>query len=178
MALLERATRVTRPSGSGRGLAWPAPDWMGKGAVVAGGGLLGFDEHLGRSRDGCALIAVAALTPVVSASNGVATLALHGVVSWSAFWEVWRVWWIGDALGIVLVFPVLLTWRCRSRLPQPPANLAELAVVCGLCLTVSVVALSGVLLAPGSHYQLQYAVFPFVLWAALRLRQHVSTTLV
>jgi two-component system, NarL family, sensor histidine kinase FusK len=140
--------------------------------------LLRFDEHLGRSRDGCALIAVAALTPVVSATNGVATLAVHGVVSWSAFWEVWRVWWIGDALGIVLVCPVLLTWRCRSRLPQPPATLAELAVVCGLCLVVSVVALSGVLFAPGSHYQLQYAVFPFVLWAALRSRQHVSATLV
>jgi signal transduction histidine kinase len=258
MALLERATRVVRPSASGHGLAWPPLDWMVKAAVVAvvyvaaakfglslASGtrqvtavfpstgialavlvvwgwrlwpgvfvgalvanatsseavttavgiaigntaaalagwyllrrLLGFDEHLGRSRDGCALTAVAALTPVVSATNGVATLALHGVVSWSAFWEVWRVWWIGDSLGIVLVCPVLLTWRRRSRLPQPPANLAELVVMCGLCLTVGVVALSGVLFAPGSHYQLQYAVFPFVLWAALRSGQHVSASLV
>ena len=137
-----------------------------------------FDDSLGRARDGYALVTVAAVTPLVSATNGVCTLALHGVVSWSAFGELWRIWWVGDALGILLVCPVLLTWARRSRLTAPPARRVELTILIGSCLFVSVVAFSSVLFVPGSHYQLQYAVFPFIIWAALRLGQRVSATLV
>lgn len=137
-----------------------------------------FDESLGRARDGYALVAVAAVTPLVSATNGVCTLALHGVVSWSAFWEVWRIWWVGDALGILLVCPVVLTWARRSDVTAPPARRVELALLIGSCSCVSVVVFSSVLFEPGSHYQLQYAVFPFIIWASLRLGQRVSATLV
>ena len=146
--------------------------WYGLRRVFA------FDERLGRARDGYALVAVAALTPLVSATNGVATLALHGVVSWSTFWGVWRVWWVGDALGILLVCPVLLTWARRSRITEAPARPVELTILVGSCLFVSVVVFSSVLFVPGSHYQLQYAVFPFIIWASLRLGRRVSATLV
>jgi signal transduction histidine kinase len=146
--------------------------WYGLRRVFA------FDETLGRARDGYALVAVAAVAPLVSATNGVATLALHGVVSWSEFPEVWRVWWVGDALGILLVCPVLLTWARRSSVTAPPARPVELIILIGSCLCVSVVAFSSVLFVPGSHYQLQYAVFPFIIWASLRLGQRVSATLV
>jgi two-component system, NarL family, sensor histidine kinase FusK len=93
-------------------------------------------------------------------------------------WELWRIWWVGDALGILLVCPVLLTCARRSRVTAPPARRAELTVLIASCLFVSVVAFSSVLFVPGSHYQLQYAVFPFIIWAALRLGQRVSATLV
>ncbi len=146
--------------------------WYGLRRVFA------FDETLGRARDGYALVAVAAVTPLVSATNGVATLALHGVIPWSGFWEVWRVWWVGDALGILLVCPVILTWVRRSGVTAPPARPVELLILIGSCLCVSVVAFSSVLFVPGSHYQLQYAVFPFIIWASLRLGQRVSATLV
>ncbi len=146
--------------------------WYGLRRVFA------FDETLGRARDGYALVAVAAVTPLVSATNGVATLALHGVVPWSGFWEVWRVWWVGDALGILLVCPVILSWVRRSGVTAPPARPVELLILIGSCLCVSVVAFSSVLFVPGSHYQLQYAVFPFIIWASLRLGQRVSATLV
>jgi hypothetical protein len=36
----------------------------------------------------------------------------------------------------------------------------ELTILIGSCLFVSVVVFSSVLFVPGSHYQLQYAVFP------------------
>lgn len=146
--------------------------WYGLRRVFA------FDESLGCARDGYALVMVAAATPLVSATNGVCTLAMHGVVPWSAFWSVWRVWWVGDALGILLVCPVVLTWARRSGVTAPPARLLERTILIGSCLFVSVVAFSSVLFVPGSHYQLQYAVFPFIIWASLRSGQRVSATLV
>jgi two-component system, NarL family, sensor histidine kinase FusK len=126
-----------------------------------------FDDAVRRTRDVGVLVLVAASTPLLSATNGVATLAVHGVVGWGAFWEVWRTWWVGDALGILLVCPVLLTWARRSR-PVAPSKPVELTVLVLSCLCVSVVVLSGAVFGPGSHYQLQYAVFPFIIWAALR----------
>ncbi|HET7171766.1 MAG TPA: MASE1 domain-containing protein [Gaiellales bacterium] len=137
-----------------------------------------FDERLRRPRDAGVLVAVAAVTPLVSATNGVVTLAGHGVVSWASFWDVWRTWWVGDALGILLVCPVVLTWARGMRVRTPPAKLVELIVLGTSCLGVSLVALSGVLFGPGSQYQLQYAVFPFIIWTALRWGPRETATLV
>ena len=42
----------------------------------------------------------------ISATIGAAALTLIGA---EPFWPIWRVWWVGDAMGVVLVAPLLLT---------------------------------------------------------------------
>lgn len=140
------------------------------GAGVLGATILtrcGFAPGFRRVRDVCAFVAVAAVTPLVSATNGVVNLTSHGLVDWSAFWSVWSVWWVGDAMGILLFAPLLLTWP--ARLPAVPSRrraLEAAAVAVGLVLVVNT-TLTDAVFETGSPHQL-YAVFPFLIWAALR----------
>jgi signal transduction histidine kinase len=133
----------------------------------------GFAPGFRRVRDVCVFVAVAGVTPLVSATNGVVSLAAHGLVDWSAFWSVWSVWWVGDAMGILLFAPLLLTWP--ARMPAAPSRrraLEAAAVAVGLVL-VADTTLSDAVFETGSPHQL-YAVFPFLIWAALRFGAAVS----
>jgi signal transduction histidine kinase len=139
-------------------------------AVVLGALVLtrvGFEPGFRRVRDVCVFAAVAGVAPLVSATNGVANLAAHGLVSWSAYGSVWSVWWVGDAMGILLFAPLLLTWP--ARLPTRPSRqraLEAVALAAGLVLIVNT-TLTDAVFDTGSPHQL-YAVFPFLIWAALR----------
>ena len=71
----------------------------------------GLRISLARVRDVLGLIVFGAVLAMgVTATNGVLNLALAGVVSWSSSVSVWWVWWVGDAMGVLLVAPVILTW--------------------------------------------------------------------
>lgn len=107
---------------------------------------------------------------VVSASNGVANLALGGIVPWSAYGSVWWVWWVGDTLGVMLIAPLLLSWLTRResdirrRLPELWSLAAALLVLCYL-------ALSGEVLRNAALFRIEYSIFPILIWIALRFGQ-------
>ena len=127
----------------------------------------GFEPGFRRVRDVFVFVAVAGVTPLVSASNGVANLAAHGLMDWSAYWSVWPVWWVGDAMGILLFAPLLLTWPKHLRTGLSRQRLLEVgALAVGLAL-VADATLTDAVFETGSPHEL-YAVFPFLMWAALR----------
>lgn len=68
----------------------------------------------------CLLAAVALGCTVISASLGVAALVIGGTLPMSGVPTAWRTWWLGDALGIVTVTPLILAWRVDL-----PRRLAE-----------------------------------------------------
>jgi PAS domain S-box-containing protein len=142
------------------------------GPVVARfslGRLGDFDPALTRVRDVLGLIVLGAvLGAAVSATNGVATLALGAVIPWSAYGSVWWVWWVGDAMGILVFAPLILSWAAQPRPTWDGAQLAELGALFGGLLLASLVALAGVFVQATTPFQLQYAVFPFIIWAGLR----------
>jgi signal transduction histidine kinase len=47
----------------------------------------------------------------VSATVGVTSLAVGGLLPWSTYLNAWLTWWVGNAGGVVLVAPLLLVWR-------------------------------------------------------------------
>ena len=70
-----------------------------------------FDNKLARIKDVLAfLVAAAIIGTAVSATIGVTSLCLGNVQSWSKFGTLWRVWWLGDAVGALVVAPLVLTW--------------------------------------------------------------------
>src|SRR5262249_47286668 len=80
-----------------------------------------FDTRLERLKDALALAVLAAVVgTTVSATIGTAILTVSGVQPWSAFRKLWQVWWIGDAIGILVVTPFLLAWADWLRRPASP----------------------------------------------------------
>src|SRR5438105_14131488 len=126
-----------------------------------------FRPSLERLPDVLALVTLAALvSTTVSATIGIASLWASGVVQQDALKHLWFVWWSGDALGDVLVAPLLLTW---ARATRPAGRWPEAAA-----LVVLLVLLTAVLWRSPITYV--YAVFPVVVWAAARCGPRGSAT--
>ncbi|MEW2621529.1 MASE1 domain-containing protein [Streptomyces sp. NPDC048106] len=124
----------------------------------------GFRPELARLRDALALIFLGAFAGMlVSATAGSGTLILSGALAADRFWTTWWVWWTGDAMGVLVVTPVLLVlWRARLPRQVAPSRWAE-----GLLLLVAI-ACVGVI--DTSRTPLLFLGFPLLIWAAFRFR--------
>ena len=129
-----------------------------------------FDNSLERLKDVFGLIVLAAgVSTAMCATIGVASLCWGGVHPWSDFGSLWRVWWLGDAMGNLVVAPVILT--TTSRVSWSLHRIAE-ALVLGVGLAaLGLLVFNGSTRADSAYYSLAYSVFPFVIWAALRFGQ-------
>lgn len=130
----------------------------------------GFSPTMSRVRDVLALVALAGIvSTAISATIGVGSLVATGEVAGGDFASVWRVWWLGDMGGDLLVAPVLMvaaTWWPYTRAPgRAPEAVALAAATIG----VSAVVFS-------LETNLAYLVFPLLIWAALRFWQPGATT--
>jgi len=124
-----------------------------------------------RLRDVLGLIAFgAAIAPMIAASVGVTTLLLTHVRAWSGFSSAWQVWWLGDAMGVLIITPLFFATRRELTIPFKKSSLLEpFALLCGLVATC--LAIFGGRLGLGMKDDaLAFLAFPFVIWAAIRFR--------
>ncbi|GHB48154.1 membrane protein [Streptomyces viridiviolaceus] len=124
----------------------------------------GFRTELDRLRDALALIFLGAFTGMlVSATTGSATLALAGVLSADQFWPTWSVWWTGDAMGVLVVAPVLFVLRSAHRPKDVPLSRWTEAL-----LLLAATACVG--LVETGDTPLMFLGFPLLIWAAFRFQ--------
>jgi len=138
---------------------------------------VGFQPALRRLHDVASVFLLGAcLSTIASATLGVASLCLTGVAPWSLFSSLWGTWWIGDAIGDLVTAPLLFVWADQARNRWPLGRITEGALLlCAmLVLSLGVFAISG----SSFQYPIHYLIFPAVIWAALRLGQQATATLV
>ena len=102
----------------------------------------------------------------VSATVGAGVLFLTGVNAWSGFASAWLMWWLGDAMGVLIVTPLVLTFTGLTSIREE-RRLVELA-----CLLLGAVGSALVIFDPRLGLMradmFAFGVFPFVLWGAIR----------
>jgi PAS domain S-box-containing protein len=142
--------------------------------AVVGAALLsrvGFRPALDRVRDVLALVVFGAIiSTTVSATNGVTALWISGDVPGSSYWSEWLLWWSGDAMGDLIVAPLLLVWATT-----PLARLGRARALEGVALFVLLIGMS-CLIFLGGLWRYPHLLFPLLVWAPLRLRQHGAVT--
>lgn len=124
---------------------------------------VGLRTDLARVRDCLALVFLGAFSAMlISSSVGAGLLVATGDLPWGDFLGVWLAWWVGDAMGVLLITPVLLM-LLRLRAPFPWSRWREavgLAVIAGCLVPV----------ATRSPASLLFAIYPLLIWAALRFQ--------
>jgi PAS domain S-box-containing protein len=137
-------------------------------------GLHAFD----RPRDVFAFAVSVALGVVVSATVGVATLALGGYALRADVAVIWLTWALGDLAGALLIAPAVILWAADRRMRPLLERPIELAAL----LLFIVVAAAGVFggLSPAGlrQYPITFAAIPPLLWAAFRFGRREAATAV
>src|SRR3989454_2432370 len=126
---------------------------------------VGFRKEIDRLQDALAIVFLGALlSMLISASVGAGTLVLSGAIPASKFPAAWAVWWTGDAMGVLVVAPFLLSLLLVRERSMSWSRRAEAA---GLFLLLTVLSLAITRARLGTLS----LVFPFLGWAAWRFQQ-------
>src|SRR5438034_700861 len=111
-----------------------------------------------RAQDVFAFATLAAgVSTTVSATLGVTTLSLAGFARWSDYGPIWSTWWLGDAVGDLVVAPAVMLWAVAPRIRWNRAQLIE-AVALLLWVIVVGLAVSDPLTGLANYRQLTYAI--------------------
>jgi PAS domain S-box-containing protein len=128
------------------------------------GGAAAFD----RANTAFRFAVLAMVSPLAAATVGTASLLLTGLAAAQNWGTLWTTWWLGDAVGIVLVAPLMVLWARPSRSRWTAMRLLEMLAV------IVIVGLTSWLVFGDSqagvrHYPVQFLAVPVLFWPAFRL---------
>jgi len=116
------------------------------------------------------------VSTAVSATVGVTTLALGGFADWAMYGAMWSTWWLGDAVGAVVVTPLLLLWRENPRLNWTREQTMELAFLLSGVFFTAWIVFGGRFHSALKNYPLEYLCIPFLIWTAFRFGRRKAAT--
>ena len=137
---------------------------------------LGFDNAMERVVDVLGFVTLGAgVSALVGATLGIAILVWSGLLASSLALTIWGMWWLGSVVGVLLAGPLLLTWTA----PAAEERSEQFGEVAALVLALAVIgyAVYGGLFPAEISAGLAYAVFPVLIWAAVRTGQRGAVSL-
>ncbi len=120
------------------------------------------------------VLLAAVVSTTVSATFGVTSLYLgrYPEQHLFRFGATWFTWWVGDAVGDLVVTPLLLLWYLNGRVRWSRAQLVEIALVLVVLIVVGLAVFGGAF----QNYPVAYLCFPALLWTAYRLDTRETAT--
>lgn len=113
------------------------------------------------------LVLGVAVSPLISSLNGAAALCLTLLPSWDGFAGVWRGWWIGDAMGVLLFAPPLLQLARRPWRGRSAHWCFELGLI-ALCAAAISILVHRVDVLARQEFLFIFVSLPFALWGVVR----------
>ena len=106
----------------------------------------------------------------ISATVGMTTVCL-GTAQWAHWQDIWLTWWLGDAVGVLVVVPLLGTWQALDWTAAKKRRAAET-----LLLAAGIFAVAWVVFTYA--YNVNFLVVLLLLVAVFRLGQFGSAVVV
>lgn len=132
-----------------------------------------FDPNFTYLRDFLQLSLIAGfIGAVVGALCGTSGLLASGMINVSEYFDTFSRWWMGDALGIILMTPLILVWQRRPDDWLHPKRLLEALLVLGLAFIAGQIIFLGWFHDFLGGYAKGFFMFLFVALAAVRLGIH------
>ena len=137
---------------------------------------IGLPRTFERGEDVVEFVAIAALSSAIAATVATTVLASAGSPAPQTLTWTWWTAWQADAMGIVIVAPLILNWSTEG------ADRSRRKTLETLCLAVPTLAATHAIFSdslPGylPSLPLTFVILPFVIWAALRFAQREVATL-
>jgi PAS domain S-box-containing protein len=127
-----------------------------------------------RARDIFKFVMLAGLfATTVSATIGVTSLTLAGYASWIDYGPIWLTWWLGDAVGALVVGPILILWSAPSSVSWTRPRMLEAAGLLAAMIALGVLVFGGT-----SGDALTFLCVPPLMWAAFRFGQRETATMI
>ena len=111
------------------------------------------------------------VSSTIAATIGVSTLVWVGSAPSQDALNIWRTWWLGDAVSVIIVAPLLLLWNSNPFVRWRLAAVLEAAALFFCLVGVGLIVFGDALGSGTSDYPLEFLCVPFLIWAASRFGQ-------
>ncbi len=106
------------------------------------------------------------ISSLTSALCGTSTLIISGLSTWDKYNETFLTWWLGDAMGILIITPILILSSTLSTNRFHRKLSLE-----GIILLISIIIICSIVFSNwigNTSYPLTFLPFPFLVWAVYR----------
>lgn len=141
--------------------------------------MVGFQRELHTVQDVMFLVLLAAgLSTMLSATVGAYSLAYFEVISWDHFAYAWLSWWMGDAMGVLIFTPLLLSWSLNKRKAYENGRGVEIVALLLTLLLVAQFVFGHQFFLFDNPQPFAFVTFPILIWAAMRFGMRGATSAV
>ncbi len=125
------------------------------------------------------VVFAAVISTTIAATIGNLALCISGHERWQDFQHLWLTWWSGDAVGALMVTPLILSWIERPVERWRGIRWLEFAVLLVLMTLLSFTIYTDLLHQSGGIRPWGHITIPLLVWAAFRFGPRgVATSLV
>ena len=114
-------------------------------------------------------VLIAALGSIIAPTFALLPLAAFYRMPLDELIGNWSTWWQGDACGVLVFAPLILSWSARSTVAWTPRKLLEAALFAALLLGAAHLVLS-------AGFARTFLIVPLIVWAAFSFGQREVTS--
>jgi len=120
-------------------------------------------------------VVIVLLATLVSATVGVTSLALGGIIDWNVYGVLWSTWWLGDIVGGLIIAPLLLCWAKSDENEFSINQLIEALLITGVTFFCIELVFSNWFSIGEDNYPIAFIYLPISMWVAYRYMQKGAT---